>query len=80
MPGGEGMEGTFPAITKSPIVTGEMDKQIDLMLNGKGMMPAFSQSITDVELAAVVTYTRNALGNSVGDMVQPSKIGATKSK
>ncbi len=80
MPGGEGMGGTFPAITASPLVTGEMEKQIDLMLKGKEMMPAFDESITDVEFAAVVTYTRNALGNSVGDMVQPSEIVALKSK
>ncbi len=80
MPGGEGLEGTFPAMTVSPIVTGEIEKQIDLMLKGKEMMPAFNQSITDVEFAAVVTYTRNALGNSVGDMVQPSEIVALKSK
>jgi len=80
MPGGEGIEGTFPALTESPIVTGEIEKQIDLMLKGKDMMPAFNQSISDVEFAAVVTYTRNALGNSVGDMVQPAKIGSLKSK
>lgn len=80
MPGGEGIEGTFPAITKSPIVTGEMEKQIELMLNGKEMMPPFKQSITDVEFAAVVTYTRNALGNNVGDMVQPSEIVSLKAK
>lgn len=80
MPGGEGIEGTFPAITADPIVIGDIEKQIDRMLKGKDMMPAFNQSITDVEFAAVVTYTRNALGNSVGDMVQPSKIVASKSK
>jgi len=80
MPGGEGIAGTFPAISGSPIVTGDIAGQIGLMLKGKGMMPAFEQSISDLEFAAVVTYTRNALGNNVGDLVQPAEIAAMKSK
>ncbi len=80
MPGGEGIPGTFPAISGSSIVTGDVEGQIDLMLKGKGMMPAFNQSISDLEFAAVVTYTRNALGNNVGDIVQPAKIAEMKSK
>lgn len=79
MPDGAGMAGTFPAITGSPVVTGDIDAQIDLMYKGKGMMPAFGQMLNEVDFAAVVTYTRNALGNSVGDSVQPSEIKALKS-
>jgi cytochrome c oxidase subunit 2 len=37
-------------------------------------MQAFKNTLNDVELAAVITYERNALGNSVGDMIQPSQI------
>ncbi|MGR9045718.1 MAG: cytochrome c oxidase subunit II [Gammaproteobacteria bacterium] len=79
MPDGAGMAGTFPAITGSPVVTGDINAQIDLMYKGKGMMPAFGQMLSEVDFAAVVTYTRNALGNSVGDSVQPSEIKALKS-
>lgn len=78
MADGAGMEGTFPALTGSPVVTGDIDAQIDLVYNGKGMMPAFGQMLSDVDFAAVVTYTRNALGNSVGDSVQPSAIKSLK--
>jgi cytochrome c oxidase subunit 2 len=76
---GAGLAGTFPAITKSPVVTGDIDAQVNLMLNGKGMMPAFGKILSAVDFAAVVTYTRNGLGNSVGDSIQPSAIQALQS-
>jgi len=79
MDDGTGMAGTFPAITDSAIVTGDIEAQIDLMMNGKGMMPAFGSMLSAVDFAAVTTYTRNALGNSVGDLVQPSKIKSLQS-
>jgi cytochrome c oxidase subunit 2 len=44
------------------------------LLNGKGMMPAFGKMLNATELAQVITYTRNALGNSVGDEIQPKAI------
>ena len=71
---GQGMPPTFPALTASPVVTGDINAQINLMLNGKGMMPAFGHSLNAIDFAAVVTYTRNKLGNSVNDMIQPSAI------
>ncbi len=74
MADGSGMAGTFPAISKSAIVTGDMDAQVDLMLNGKGMMPAFGQMLSAVDFAAVATFIRNGLGNEVGDSIQPSAI------
>jgi len=76
---GAGLAGTFPAITKSPMVTGDINAQVNLMLNGKGMMPAFGKILSAVDFAAVVTYTRNGLGNSVGDSIQPSAIQALQS-
>jgi cytochrome c oxidase subunit 2 len=76
MPDGSGMPGTFPAIKGSPIVTGDIKEQIDIMFNGKGMMPAFGQMLSAVDFAAVSTFIRNGLGNSVGDMVQPSEIAS----
>ncbi|MEN8259833.1 MAG: cytochrome c oxidase subunit II [Pseudomonadota bacterium] len=74
MPTGEGLPGTFPAIAGSALVTGPIDAQIDMVMNGKGMMPAFAQMLDAVDIAAVITYTRNAFGNDVGDSVQPSVI------
>jgi len=74
MANGEGVPGTFPALKASPIVTGDLDKQVQLVLNGKGMMPAFGHMLNAVDFAAVITYTRNALGNTVGDSIQPSSV------
>ncbi len=76
MADGAGMPGTFPAISGSAIVIGDMNSQVDLMMNGKGMMPAFGQMLSAVDFAAVSTFIRNGLGNSVGDSIQPSAIQA----
>jgi len=80
MADGAGMPGTFPAITESPIVTGDINEQVDLMLKGKEMMPAFGEMLNAVDFAAVSTYIRNDLGNSVGDSIQPSAIKALQSE
>jgi cytochrome c oxidase subunit 2 len=73
---GQGMPPTFPALTGSPVVTGDIKAQIDLMMNGKGMMPAFGKILSATDFAAVVTYTRNGLGNAVNDSIQPKEIEA----
>ena len=79
MADGAGLAGTFPAITDSVLVVGDMDAQIDLMMNGKGMMPAFGQMLSPVDFAAVSTFIRNGLGNAVGDLIQPSVIKGLQS-
>ena len=73
---GAGIPGVFPAMTGSDIVLGDIDDHIDIIVNGKAgtAMAAFKSQLSDVDIAAVVTFERNALGNSVGDMVQPSAI------
>ena len=73
---GQGMPGAFPAITASAIATGPIQKHLDIVLNGKAgtAMQAFKQQLSAVDLAAVVTFQRNGLGNSVGDSIQPSAV------
>jgi cytochrome c oxidase subunit 2 len=73
-PGGGGMPPMFPALTGSPVVTGDINAQVNLVLNGKGMMPAFGEVLNPTDFAAVITYTRNSLGNSMNDAIQPSAI------
>lgn len=80
MADGAGIAGAFPALTKSAVVTGDINAQAKLVVQGKGMMPAFGSMLTPVELAQVITYTRNALGNNVGDEIQPKAIAAMLSK
>lgn len=73
---GEGIPGTFPAIKESPVATGSLDAHIDIVMNGKDgtAMQAFAAQLDDTDIAAVVTFQRNALGNAVGDSVQPADI------
>ncbi len=75
-PTGAGIPPVFPAITGSSIANGDIAAHIDIIMNGKTgtAMQAFKTQISDVDIAAVITFQRNSLGNSVGDMVQPAKI------
>ena len=75
--GGEGIEGIFPAIKGSTVVNGPVGGHIDLILNGKPpLMASFRNVLKPEEIAAVITYQRNALGNNVGDVVQASDVAS----
>jgi cytochrome c oxidase subunit 2 len=54
-------------------------KQIDILLNGanNGAMPAW-KTLSDTEIAAVITYTKNQWSNKTGQVVQPSAIVAAR--
>ena len=86
---GAGLPPAFPAITGSKIALGAIygadgkylpDSHIDRLLNGKGVMPAWKALLNDVEIASVITYTRQALGNAatVDPIVQPAQIKAAR--
>jgi cytochrome c oxidase subunit 2 len=74
LPDGKGVPGAFPAISGSAVVKGDINAQLDLVLKGKGGMPSFAKVLKADELAQVITYTRNALGNTVGDEIQPKAV------
>ena len=78
MPNGEGLAGVFPALKASSIALNNQPKHIDIVLNGVPgtAMPAFSKQLSLKEIAAVVTYERNAWGNNTGDLVQAKDINA----
>jgi len=73
---GAGIPGAFPALTNSPIATGDAAEHMNIVMNGRSgtAMAAYKTQLNDIDLAAVITFERNSLGNSVGDMVQPSAI------
>jgi len=84
---GAGLPPAFPALTGSKITLAPIfgedgkylpDSHLDRVLNGKGIMPAWTATLNDTEIAAVITYERNALGNSVGDVIQPSQVKAAR--
>lgn len=81
-PDGTGSPPVFPALKEGKIATGSIDQHIDTVLNGKPgtAMQRFQDQFTDEELAAVITYERNAFGNHTGDLIQPAVIKAAREK
>ncbi|HHJ35402.1 MAG TPA: cytochrome c oxidase subunit II [Gammaproteobacteria bacterium] len=77
---GEGIPNVFPALKGSAIATGDVSKHIDIVVHGKTgtAMQAFGAQLNDADLAALVTYERNAWGNDTGDAVQPADIKAAR--
>jgi len=77
---GMGIPGTFPAINGSPVATGDKAGHMDRVMNGVAgtAMAAYAFQMDDVDLAAVITYQRNAWDNKTGDMVQPAEIKAAR--
>jgi cytochrome c oxidase subunit 2 len=77
---GEGMPPVFPALDGSKMVNGPKQAQIDIVMNGKAgsAMPAFGNQMSDTDIAAVITYTRNAWSNKTGDVTQSSEIKALR--
>ncbi len=72
--------GPIKAVDGSPIVLdADKAKQIDVLLNGRlnGAMPAWKQ-LSDTEIAAVITYTKNSWSNKTGQIVQPADIVAAR--
>jgi cytochrome c oxidase subunit 2 len=81
---GKGTPPMFPALDGSKVVLGPKAGQIDTVLNGvvKGGAPtamaAFGKQLNNVELAAVITFTRNNWGNKTGEAIQPAEIKARR--
>ena len=84
---GSGLPPAFPPLTGSKIANGPIfgadgkylkDSHLDRVLNGVRVMPSWKALLNDTEIASVITYERNALGNSVGDILQPSQVKAAR--
>jgi len=73
---GQGIPGVFPGIAGSKIAAGPVQGHIDIVVKGKAgtAMQAFGTQLNAADLAAVITYERNAFGNNTGDVVQPAQI------
>ncbi|HXE19122.1 cytochrome c oxidase subunit II [Castellaniella sp. UC4442_H9] len=81
---GQGIPGTFPALNgDTKFVLAPMKGQILTELNGHPgtAMPAFRDQLSDTQLAAVITYTRNAwdnAGKGPDPVVQPKDVQALR--
>ena len=79
-PNGAGMPPAFPALAGSAVATGDIAEHINIGLNGRPgtAMAGFGGMLSDQEMAAIMTYQRNAWGNDTGDLVDPADIAAAR--
>jgi cytochrome c oxidase subunit 2 len=77
---GLGIPPVFPALKDSAIALGDIKNHVDIVVNGKAgtSMAAFGEQLTPTEIAAIVTYERNAWDNNKGDSIQPAEIVSFK--
>jgi cytochrome c oxidase subunit 2 len=76
---GEGLLPIFPALVGSEIVLNDKERQIEILMEGVqgAAMASYAEQLTEVEIAAVITYTRQAWGNDEtgdGKIVIPKEI------
>ena len=77
---GHGLAPGFPALAGSPVATGPLEDHIEVILNGREgtAMQAWGDMLSEADIAAALTYTRNAFGNDTGDVVQPQAVARIK--
>ena len=70
---GSGLPGAFPSLRQGSAATGALEAHLGIVINGEPgtAMAAFGAQLGAADLAAVITYERNAWGNDTGDLVQP---------
>ncbi len=72
---GQGLPPAFPALNGSAIVTGPLEAHLNIVINGKpGTAMQAWGALNDLEIAAIITYERNAWDNKTGDIVQPTDV------
>jgi cytochrome c oxidase subunit 2 len=84
--GCHGVEGVaaapiFPNMKGSKIATGKLADHLAMVIHGSKKNPtmtAFGKQFNNLDLAAIITYERNAFGNNTGDVVQPATVKAAR--
>ena len=78
-PTGKGMPPAFPPLDGSKVATGPKAGHVAIVLKGKPgtAMASFAQ-LADADLAAIITFERNAWGNKTGEAIQPAEIAAAR--
>ena len=72
-PDGSGQGIKYPALNGGEITNGPVDAHLDRVMNGKAdtEMQSWAPQLSDLEIAAVITYERNTWSNATGDVMQP---------
>lgn len=77
-PGGKGIAGIYPALNGNPLITqDDPTYPITTVLNGRGGMPRFNSSFSNEQIAAVLSYVRQAWDNDAGP-VSPDQVEAIR--
>ena len=63
---GQGIAGAFPALAGNAFVQGPGDLVAKTVINGRGGMPSFRNDLTDAQIAAILSFVRQAWGNKAG--------------
>jgi cytochrome c oxidase subunit II len=73
---GSGLEPAFPALARDGAPTGALEEHLKIILDGRDgtAMTGFRERLQPQDIAAALTYTRNAWSNADGEVVQPSTI------
>ena len=77
---GQGLPPAFPSLVGGAIVTGDVSEHIATVVSGRPgtAMVAFGAQLSNEEIAAIITYERNAWGTESGDLVAPADIAAAR--
>ncbi len=87
---GQGLPGAFPPLAKNPVVVGDATKVSKIVLNGlngsisvagktyNGAMPAWKGTLSNAEIAAVLTYVRSSWGNKGAAITEAQVAAAAK--
>jgi ubiquinol-cytochrome c reductase cytochrome b subunit len=87
---GQGVPGSFPPLANNPVVTGDANKVIGIVLGGlhgsisvngqtyNGQMPPWKGTLTNKQIADVITYVRGSLGNNKASGVTEAQVATYK--
>ncbi len=87
---GMGVPGSFPPLANNPVVTGDANKVIGIVLDGlhgsisvggqayNGQMPPWKGTLSNKDVADVVTYIRGSLGNNKASAVTEAQVAGYK--
>lgn len=77
---GRGQSGAFPGLRASTVIRGPIGEHLRVVMYGRRdtAMQAYLRQLNDIDLAAVVTFERNAWGNDRFDMLQPREVRALR--
>lgn len=78
-PNGKGAGAVKPLDGSAIVLDADKTKQIAVLLHGRNAMPSWKQ-LSDTEIAAVITYTKNNWSNHTGQIVQPADIVAARAQ